>query len=190
VEPDGRVQSYFAGLVAEGGLPDQLMVDAAHLKAHRTAANLRKRGAASHRIGRTKGSPNSKLHAVCDEHGRPPVMLLSQGQMSDYKGAALMLDAMPDAPVLIADRGCDADWLRQALRVRGIRPCIPGRAGRSRLIRHGKQLYRRRHKIEIMSGRLKDWRRIHTRYDRCAHAFMSAVTLAAIVLFWLPRCES
>ena len=46
-------------------------------------------------------------------------MLLTEGQMSDYKGAALMLDAMPDAPVLIGDRGYDADWLRQALRARG-----------------------------------------------------------------------
>ena len=117
-------------------------------------------------------------------------MLLSEGQMSDYKGAALMLDAMPAAPVLIADRGYDADWFRQALRARGTRPCIPGRAGRTRPIRHEKQLYRQRHKIEIMFGRLKDWRRVHTRYDRCAHTFMSAITLAAIVLFWLPRCES
>ena len=111
-------------------------------------------------------------------------MLLSEGQMSDYKGAALMLDVMPAAPVLIADRGYDADWFRQALRDRGARPCIPGRSGRA------KQLYRQRHKVEIMFGRLKDWRRIHTRYDRCAHTFMGAITLAAIVLFGLPSCDS
>ena len=110
--------------------------------------------------------------------------------MSDYKGAALMLDAIPAAPVLIADRGYDADWFRKALRARGMRPCIPARAGRTMPIRHGKKLYRCRHKIEIMFGRLKDWRRIATRYDRCAHTFMSAITLAAIVLFWLPRNES
>ena len=133
---------------------------------------------------------NSKLHAVCDERGRPRVMLLTEGQVSDYKGAATMLPAMPDAPVLIADRGYDADWFRAALRARGTRPCIPGRANRSTPIRHGKQLYRQRHKVEIMFGRLKDWRRIATRYDRCAHTFMSAIALAATVLFWLPRNES
>jgi transposase len=98
-----------------------------------------------------------------------------------------MLPAMPSAPVLIADRGYDADWFRQALRARGTRPCIPGRLGRSRPIHHGVKLYRERHKIEIMFGRLKDWRRIATRYDRCAHTFMSAIALAATVLFWLPR---
>ena len=79
-------------------------------------------------------------------------MLLSEGQMSDYKGAALMLDAMPAAPVLIADRGYDADWLRQALRARGTRPCIPSRAGRTKPIRHGKQLYRARTKSRSCSG--------------------------------------
>lgn len=124
---------------------------------------------------------------MCDEQGRPRVLLLTEGQVSDYKGAATMPPAMPAAPVPIADRGYDADWFRQALRARGTRPCIPGRAGRSRPIRHGKQLYRARHKIEIMFGRLKDWRRIATRHDRCARTFMSAIALAATVLFWLPR---
>jgi transposase len=59
-----------------------------------------------------------------------------------------------------------------------------------RLVRHGKDLYRQRYKIEIMIGRLKDWRPIRPRYDRCAHTFMSAITLAAIILVWRPRCES
>jgi transposase len=114
-------------------------------------------------------------------------MLLSEGQMSDYKGAALMIDAMPPAPVLIGDRGYDADWFRHALRARGTRPCIPGRSGRTAPIRHGKKTYRDRHRIEIMFARLKDWRRIHTRYDRCAHTFMSAIAIAAIMLFWMPK---
>jgi transposase len=46
-------------------------------------------------------------------------------------------------------------------------------------------LYRRRHRIENMFGSLKDWRRIHTRYDRCAHTFMSAIFPAAVVIFWM-----
>lgn len=68
---------------------------------------------------------NSKLHAVCDGDGRPLIMLLSEGQMSDYKGAALMIDALPPAKHLLADRGYDADWFRAALRDKGIEPCIP-----------------------------------------------------------------
>ncbi len=111
------------------------------------------------------------------------MMLLSEGQMSDYKGAALMIDALPKAKVLMGDRGYDADWFRNALIARGIAPCIPSRANRKKKIPHDKNLYRQRHKVENMFGRLKDWRRIHTRYDRYAHTFMSAICIAATFIF-------
>ena len=112
-------------------------------------------------------------------------MLLSEGQMSDYKGAALMLNALPRAKELLGDKGYDADWFRQALAERGITPCIPSKSNRKTRIEHDRILYRQRHRIENMFGRLKDWRRIHTRYDRCAHTFMSAIAIAAIVIFWI-----
>ena len=112
-------------------------------------------------------------------------MLLSEGQMSDYKGAALMIDALPPAGQLLADKGYDADWFRRALAERGIMACIPSKSNRKIPVEHDRELYRHRHKIENMFGRLKDWRRIHTRYDRCAHTFMSAICIAASVIFWL-----
>ena len=118
------------------------------------------------------------------------MLLLTEGQVSDYRGAATMLSALPPARVLIADRGSDAGWLRHALRSQGIKPCIPARSCRNTAVHHSKALYKMRCKIEIMFGRLKDWRHIATRYDRCVHTFMSAITLAAIILFWLPRNES
>jgi len=114
-------------------------------------------------------------------------MLLSEGQMSDYKGAALMLDALPPAKALLGDRGYDAGWFRNALAARGIVPCIPSKSNRKIPIAHDRTLYRQRHKIENMFGRLKDWRRIHTRYDRCAHTFFSAICIAAIVIFWINQ---
>ena len=112
-------------------------------------------------------------------------MLLSAGQMSDYKGAALMFEAIPPAKAMLADRGYDADWFRNALVRRGITPCIPSKINRKLPMPHDKALYRQRYKIENMFGRLKDWRRIHTRYDRCAHTFFSAIAIAATVIFWL-----
>jgi transposase len=86
---------------------------------------------------------------------------------------------------MLADRGYDADWFQDALKDKGIRPCIPGRKSRGKAIRHDKRRYRRRNRIEIMFGRFKDWRRIATRYDRCAKTFLSAVALAATVIFLL-----
>lgn len=114
-------------------------------------------------------------------------MLLSEGQMSDYKGAALLFDALPQAKALLADRGYDANWFRHALAQRGITACIPSTASRKVPVPHDKVLYRQRHKVENMFGRLKDWRRIHTRYDRCAHTFFSAICIAATVIFWINQ---
>ena len=114
-------------------------------------------------------------------------MLLSEGQMSDYKGAALMIDALPQAKAMLGDRGYDADWFRAALAERGITACILSKTNRKIPIPHDTVLYRQRHRIENMFGKLKDWRRIHTRYDRCAHTFMSAICIAATVIFWLNQ---
>ena len=113
------------------------------------------------------------------------LLLLSAGQVSDYKGAALLMDELPKTKALLADRGYDADWLRDGLRAKGIRPYIPSRKNRKRALRYDKVLYKQRHKIENMFGRLKDWRRIAMRYDRCAHAFFSAIYIAAVVCFYI-----
>lgn len=96
-----------------------------------------------------------------------------------------MLASLPPTKALLADKGYDADWLRDALADRKIEACIPSKSNRKIQIPHDRLLYRKRHKIENMFGKLKDWRRIHTRYDRCAHTFMSAIAIAAIVIFWL-----
>ena len=83
----------------------------------------------------------------------------------------MILPRLPPARHLIAERGISA--------------CIPSTRSRTVPIPHDPVLYRQRHRIEIMFGRLKDWRRIAMRYDRCAHTFFSAITLAATVIFWL-----
>jgi transposase len=107
--------------------------------------------------------------------------------MSDHKGARLMLDALPVASTLIADRGYDSRMFRDALAAKGIEPCIPSSKSRNVAYPYDKALYRERHRVENMFGRLKDWRRVATRYDRCAHTFMSAICLAATMLFWLKQ---
>ena len=112
-------------------------------------------------------------------------MLLTAGQVSDYQGARLLAEALPPARTLLADRGYDADWFRSMLQDKGISPCIPPRKNRKRPVEYDKTLYKQRHKVENMFGKLKDWRRIATRYDRCAHTFFSAVCIAAAVIFYL-----
>lgn len=110
----GIFDRIFANLAAHSGSTDRIIIDSTHPKAHRTAVSLLKRGC-SHHIGRTKGGLNSKLHAVCDDVGRPVILLLAEGQMSDHNGAALILPMLPDAGMLIADKCYDSDSFREAL---------------------------------------------------------------------------
>jgi transposase len=145
------------------------------------------KGALPRCIGRTKGGLNSKLHAVCDGTGKPVRLLLTAGQTSDYTGARHLLPSLPRAQPMIADRGYDADWLVAALKKKGIKPCIPPRNNRKKKRRYSKQLYKQRHNIEVMFGRIKDWRRIAMRYERCAHTFFSAICIAATVIFYLKE---
>ena len=105
--------------------------------------------------------------------------------MSDHRGARLVLSVLPSGSTLIADRGYDSNWFRKALAEKDIKPCIPPTRNRKVPIAYDKALYRQRHKVENMFAKLKDWRRIATRYDRCAHTFFSAICIAASVAFYL-----
>ena len=92
---------------------------------------------------------------------------------------------MPNVKWRLGDRGYDANLFREALQDKGIRACIPGRKQRKTPVKYDKRRYKRRNRIEIMFGRLKDWRSVATRYDRCPKVFLSAIALAAIVIYWL-----
>ena len=115
----------------------------------------------------------------------PLLFFLTAGQASDYQGGRHLLDRMPKAKELLADRGYDADWFRNGLKDKGISPCIPPRKKRRNPANYDKVLYKQRYRIENMFGRIKDWRRIVTRYDRCAHTFLSAILIAATCCYWL-----
>ena len=99
----------------------------------------------------------------------------------------MLLPRLPKATALIADRGYDSNSFRTSLAERGTIPCIPGRKNRKQVLGYDKTLYRQCHKIENMFAKLKDWRRIAIRYDRCAPTFFSAICIAASVAFYLKE---
>ena len=173
-----------AGLAAEHGEETTVMIDATYLKAHRTASCLGvKKGGRGRLIGRTKGGMNTKLHAICDSEGRPLNLFVTAGQVSDYIGARALLSSLPNVDWLLGDRGYDADWFREALKDKGIRACIPGRKQRKKNVKYDKRRYKRRNRIEIMFGRLKDWRGVAMLCDRSPMVFLSAIAHAATVTF-------
>lgn len=97
---------------------------------------------------------------------RPLSFFITAGQISDYTGAAALLDDLPKAQWMLADRGYDAEWFRDALKKKGSSPALPDE-NRSLPAKYDKRRYKRRNRIEIMFGRRKDWRTVATRYDRC-----------------------
>jgi putative transposase len=123
------------------------------------------------------------LHAICDENGKPVRLLLTAGNINDITGAKQLLNDLPKAKYLLADKGYDADWFRKELRGKDINPCIPERCNRKVIYGYDTDLYKKRHKVENMFAKLKDCRRIAMRFDHCAHTFFSAITLACICCF-------
>lgn len=86
---------------------------------------------------------------------------------------------------LLGDKAYDSNSFRKSLTADDIKPVIPGRANRKKPIRHDKQAYKGRNVIERCYCRLKDFRRIATRYDKLARNFFSSVCLVAAVAYWL-----
>jgi transposase len=105
--------------------------------------------------------------------------------MHDIVVAKDCIGALQPARFLIADKGYDSDDIRQWLDARGMQAVIPPRANRKVQIAYDRSLYRERNCIERSFGRLKDYRRIATRFDRNIKNFVGALCLAAVVIWWL-----
>ena len=111
--------------------------------------------------------------------------MLTPGNVHDVKAAPELLDQLKGAQYILGDKGYDADHLRALIRKQGSRPVIPGKANRKRKIPLDKARYKSRHLVENAFCRLKDFRRVATRYDKLARNFLSAVALAAVLAFWV-----
>jgi transposase len=92
---------------------------------------------------------------------------------------------LPGVKELIADKGYDTNAIRAFLKAQGVKAIIPGKSNRKRKIRHDTETYKKRNVIERCFCRLKDWRRIATRYDKLAQNFFSALCFVAIVAYWI-----
>ena len=112
--------------------------------------------------------------------------MLTGGQVADCTAGELLLEQMPQASMLHGDKGYDSNAIRRQVEGKGAMPNIPPKANRRWKNCFSPSLdHRNRNAIERMFGRLKDFRRIATRYDRLADNFLAAVCLAATVSYWL-----
>ncbi len=111
--------------------------------------------------------------------------MLTPGNVADVTAAPALLARMGRARYVLADKGYNADLLRRSLRQAGAVPVIPGRSNRKRTVRYDRERYKDRHLIENAFCRLKDFRRVATRYDKGAANYLSGVALATMLSFWL-----
>lgn len=86
------------------------------------------------------------------------------------------------AEAVLADKGYDSDANREAIRDQGAEPCIPPRRNRTEVIPYDRHLYRERSVVELFFGRIKQYRRVATRYDKKARNYLGFVWVASIAI--------
>jgi transposase len=145
----------------------------------------RKRGEKKQAVGRSRGGRNTKIHALADAKGRLIAILLTGGEAHDCPVAERLIRRVKPPMRLLGDKAYDSAELREELDGRGTRPVIPNRCNRKQPFSFSKRLYKLRWRIENAFNRLKDFRRIATRYDRLARNYLASVCLAAALVWWI-----
>ena len=145
---------------------------------------IHKGGARAEAIGTSRGGRTSKIHALADPEGRPVAFALTPGNVADISMAIPLMEVTAPPKRLLADKAYDADKLRDWLKGKRIKAVIPSSAARRMPYPIDRQAYKRRNTIERMFGRLKNWRRIATRYDRLARNYLAALAIVSVVIAW------
>lgn len=140
-------------------------------------------------MGRSRGGLTTKIHALVDACGLPVRIVLTPGQAHDRHGADMLLNELPSQTTVLADRAYDIDWVRARIEDQGAVANIPDKSTRRTRHAFDKELYRQRNRIERFFNKIKQFRRIATRYDKLADSFLAMVKLAAIRI-WLRSIES
>ena len=135
-------------------------------------------------LGRSRGGFGSKVHCVADALGNPLAFTITGAEQADITQAPALLDKATGAQAVTADKGYDADALVCAIRNRGAQVNIPPRPNRKTPRAYDTHSYKARHLIENLFARLKQFRRVATRFEKLARHLAAMVTLAFICI-WL-----
>lgn len=134
-------------------------------------------------MGKSRGGLSTKIHAAVDALGNPVRLLLTPGQDSEYGQAQALLDGFSPEAVL-ADKGYDSDAFVEAIQNLGAKAVIPSRRNRLEPRDLDRHLYKERNLVERFFQKLKQFRRIATRYERLARNYQSMLSLVSVVI-WL-----
>ena len=124
----------------------------------------------------------TKIHLVADAQGRPVRFSLTGGQKADVSQAIPLLTGL-EAGAVIADKWYESNRVLAFIRNQGAEAVIPPKSNRREPWEYDRELYKQRNLIERAFNKLKQWRRIATRYDRRSIYFLSALYLVSSVIW-------
>ncbi len=140
-------------------------------------------------LWRAYGGLTTKIHAVVDTRGLPVRLALTSDEAHDNRLVLPLLSALKSGAMLLADRGFEADWIRAFVSEHGGWANIPPRRNRKEPICFSPHLYRARNLVERFFNKIKQCRRVATRYDKLASNYLAFIQLASVRL-WLRVNES
>ena len=195
-EPQGPLGAHLCHAFSSGGAARR-SEHRVHRSARAPLGTRRKRGAKIQAIGRSRGGPSTKIHALTDACGRAAAFIRGPGNGGDISSAPALSGPVARfgaafgpfsghccaIPCQAMDKGYDANSLPKRLAASNTEAVIPSTKSRKRPIPHDAQAYSARNLIKRTFGRPRDWRRIATRYDKLAINVASAVAIAAVSLW-------
>lgn len=178
-------RGYFSAmltLLCTGSDMEYVMIDGSYIHAHKHSAGA-KGGQDKQSLGRSRGGFTTKIHAVVDALGYPISFHLTGGQVHDVKEAFSLLEEC-HAGAVLADKGYDSNRLIEHLEKQGCKAVIPPRKSKLKPRTIDYHHYKERHLVENFFCKIKEFRRIATRYDKLESAFAGFICIVAI-LIWL-----
>ena len=162
---------------------ESFMIDASVIRAHACAGGYQKNSGEEQALGRSKGGFTTKIHALVDALGLPVKFILTPGQSSEVKQAPELIKGLTGSNIL-GDKGFDSDDLIRQIISQDCVPVIPPRCHRIIQREVDYCLYKERHLIECFFSKVKQFRRVFSRFDKMAKAYMGFLAFASAII-WL-----
>ena len=140
-------------------------------------------GQASQALGRSRGGFSTKIHIAVDGLGNPLHFMLTAGQRHDITCAEALIDGY-NSEYVIADTSYDSVAFVKSITQRGAVPVIPPRANRRDSRTYDVHLYRERHLVECFINKIKQYRRISSRFDKLVVRYLGFLSFVAAII-WL-----
>jgi transposase len=161
---------------------EYLMIDSSIVRAHACAAGYGKDSQEKEALGRSKGGFTTKIHAAVDALGNPLKFSLTGGQRHDITQASFLTEEFI-GEFTLADKGYDSNAFIESLTAKGSVPVIPSRRNRKIPRTYDEFLYEDRNRVECFFNKIKHFRRVFSRYDKCAQTFLSFLYFVGILIW-------